>query len=731
MAAVVSSSYVPRQGILLNPSPSVSPYHHSVSLPPLVPSNSSLSSSASSVSNLNTDSDYFSASTHASPAVAGTHNPHVAHQQKPCAGSMPTTSRRIRFAPLPEPRREAFVADEGELPLSSVAADDSAIIDARKNVSPGSFSLKNQQTKWHSAVEANERRTPGDLLFSDGGVGSVNGSAIRLLASESTPTLASTATATSNPNPNIPVPVSASASASSSSTAPSELDGGDWEHRHSTPATPQKSGGDLPSLTDSPRRSASNGSKWSKKLFKPLLAPLSKGASYSVEDVRSTLSNSLPSPEPGSEGCMPGRSRASDPAKERERREEKEKKRSKSKPRERDPEWVREFGMPLYRFASEGDPWGVPLKNKRGEAMTMAEIREAGPEIWRQRERELERQRARSGSGTRMLNGRVYGAKRLANEQARANGRNAFANVRDEPEFVEWGYGGMGSVQAGNFGAGFWARVQAGRAVSIGAHEDVATRKDGAASRGSVGRAGDEEDDGSGMAWVRKRRREKREREEQEKAARGGSPAPDAHPAADANSAVFDSNPLQEPLSESPKALAVPLPEDVPSTPQQEHVLTAVTLPPALRHHHHGHHHSHSKTSMERAPSALMAAAERRDSADTARGMPVSAHVVPEQAGEGAQEAKAEVELVQETEGRARAGSVGSVSTTSSASAIEGEDEAEGAEDESPRDAEDDEDEDDMKDSSRLLALGAGVEKISRHKDASARAGTPVPTGSS
>lgn len=430
MAAVVSSSYVPRQGILLNPSPSVSPYHHSVSLPPLVPSNSSLSSSASSVSNLNTDSDYFSASTHASPAVAGTHNPHVAHQQKPCAGSMPTTSRRIRFAPLPEPRREAFVADEGELPLSSVAADDSAIIDARKNVSPGSFSLKNQQTKWHSAVEANERRTPGDLLFSDGGVGSVNGSAIRLLASESTPTLASTATATSNPNPNIPVPVSASASASSSSTAPSELDGGDWEHRHSTPATPQKSGGDLPSLTDSPRRSASNGSKWSKKLFKPLLAPLSKGASYSVEDVRSTLSNSLPSPEPGSEGCMPGRSRASDPAKERERREEKEKKRSKSKPRERDPEWVREFGMPLYRFASEGDPWGVPLKNKRGEAMTMAEIREAGPEIWRQRERELERQRARSGSGTRMLNGRVYGAKRLANEQARANGRNAFANVR-------------------------------------------------------------------------------------------------------------------------------------------------------------------------------------------------------------------------------------------------------------------------------------------------------------
>lgn len=100
---------------------------------------------------------------------------------------------------------------------------------------------------------------------------------------------------------------------------------------------------------------------------------------------------------------------------------------------------------------------------------------------------------------------------------------------------------------------------------------------------------------------------------------------------------------------------------------------------------------------MERAPSALMAAVERRDSADTARGMPVSAHVVPEQAGEGAQEAKAEVELVQETEGRARAGSVGSVSTTSSASAIEGEDEAEGAEDESPRDAEDDEDEDDMK----------------------------------
>ncbi|KAF8626299.1 hypothetical protein AX15_004969 [Amanita polypyramis BW_CC] len=101
--------------------------------------------------------------------------------------------------------------------------------------------------------------------------------------------------------------------------------------------------------------------------------------------------------------------------------------------------------------------------------------------------------RSKPFKGIRMLNGRVYGdPKRRI---------NPFANVRDEadPEFVEWGYGGMGSV-SGRHAAGMvgtrWERLQSGQSS-----DDPSL------------------DDGSGMGWV-KRRREAREKskfaEEQE-----------------------------------------------------------------------------------------------------------------------------------------------------------------------------------------------------------------------
>lgn len=102
-----------------------------------------------------------------------------------------------------------------------------------------------------------------------------------------------------------------------------------------------------------------------------------------------------------------------------------------------------------------------------------------------------------------MLNGRVYGHRRNS-----SNG-NPFANARDEadPEFVEWGYGGMGSVRNGSgVGHGVWGRLQS----------------EGTALGGS-GKTDDEElDDGSGMGWVRKRReqKEKKEREEKERLAK-------------------------------------------------------------------------------------------------------------------------------------------------------------------------------------------------------------------
>lgn len=90
-----------------------------------------------------------------------------------------------------------------------------------------------------------------------------------------------------------------------------------------------------------------------------------------------------------------------------------------------------------------------------------------------------------AGKQVKLLNGRVYGSRR-ASEAAEAQKK---LREKNEPEFVEWGQGrnggGMGSNQASKPSA-------------------------------------DEEDDGSGMDWVRKRkmRREQEEREKREREAR-------------------------------------------------------------------------------------------------------------------------------------------------------------------------------------------------------------------
>jgi hypothetical protein len=98
-----------------------------------------------------------------------------------------------------------------------------------------------------------------------------------------------------------------------------------------------------------------------------------------------------------------------------------------------------------------------------------------------------------------MLNGRVYGARKHHRS-------NLFDNIPDdEPKFVEWGYGGMGSVHAG----GMWSKVQSDRKFFDG-HADERGRRGGSHSAA-------DEDDGSGMGWVKKRReeRERKKREEQ------------------------------------------------------------------------------------------------------------------------------------------------------------------------------------------------------------------------
>ena len=109
---------------------------------------------------------------------------------------------------------------------------------------------------------------------------------------------------------------------------------------------------------------------------------------------------------------------------------------------------------------------------------------------------------------------------------------NPFANVRDEPEFVEWGYGGMGSVHTG-IGNDMWRGLQRSErggalftSASAGSTGVTAGGGRGSGARatsrrkmsdnvpecsmGNVGAGGGtDEDDGSGMAWVKKRRAEK------------------------------------------------------------------------------------------------------------------------------------------------------------------------------------------------------------------------------
>jgi len=104
-----------------------------------------------------------------------------------------------------------------------------------------------------------------------------------------------------------------------------------------------------------------------------------------------------------------------------------------------------------------------------------------------------------------MLNGRVYGSKRTTPI-------SPFQNIRDgEPTFVEWGHGGAGSVNnhSGGVEGSKYASIQSGNKVSIGAisgadHKEM-DRED--------------YDDGSGTAWLRKRKQQ-RERERLEREAK-------------------------------------------------------------------------------------------------------------------------------------------------------------------------------------------------------------------
>jgi len=295
-----------------------------------------------------------------------------------------------------------------------------------------------------------------------------------------------------------------------------------------------------------------------------------------------------------------------------------------------------------------------------------------------------------------MLNGRVYGSKNRHRGDV-----NHFANIRDEePEFVEWGYGGMGSVKGGR------------HAGVIGEGSDSnkgRTQWERLHGRAGVGETEDD-DDGTGMGWVRKRKeareREKREKEEREKAEAEKAEAeevvqsstsptepteessearalaePSAAAAAPATDSSIDapvgnqpSNPVQPTVAPLASEAATSI-RSSSSTLHLEHNLEAVTLPAHLSRRH-MHKRSTSRGSLAEIQHTL--------STLTASPVPIAVNSSP---------------LRQVTSAKQEESS-----TSDSESDSESED-----------DGEDEEDEEVER--HRQTALSAGVEKISRHHD--------------
>ncbi|EIW85483.1 hypothetical protein CONPUDRAFT_135215 [Coniophora puteana RWD-64-598 SS2] len=269
--------------------------------------------------------------------------------------------------------------------------------------------------------------------------------------------------------------------------------------------------------------------------------------------------------------------------------------------------------------------------------------------------------------GITMLNGRVYGGKRKSKRT-----HNLFASARDEPEFVEWGYGGMGSVHADHAGNSMYRNLQSG-GTALGLKMGHGSASGG----GTV----DEDDDGSGMGWVKRRReqreREKKEAEERERAVKEAQKQKEAAEEADVESgseekmAVEASElPAEEKMEDESTRVASPSSENA----ENQHILKTVSIP--------GHHRSHSHSSHHKSPSlsrSLSPAAEDQNP----------------------------IEVVLETSPTLEKDEKDSTeSSTESDSEVE----------EQEKDEDEDEDEDDAEEN-RKTAIGAGMEKISRHKE--------------
>lgn len=380
-------------GILLNPSPS----HRTSTLPPSSypsrsRSNQYFSSSTSSSEDVNTPPSSLNATppTSLSNSLPLPYASDEDHFLRGRSGSAPEYgSRRIRFAPLPDPRRAVLVTEQGEeIPLPSVFDDDDS----------GGMSCPNLRNFQTSSP-------PSSLLLGDG-----------VEAPKEVPTI------TSGPS----APHVQTVRTSVSSPVP--------------PVHPRNTESPTPSIatvTQTPLCTGTSSAHFAKRLLNPFRYKANGSRRSGSRDSSSSRDDVPPS-----------------------------------------------WGLPLGHWSSVDEGSRTTSTNEEPLSRTRSATATIQPKP------------------KRMLNGRVYGARKHHHNSA-----TAFANIPDvEPEFVEWGYGGMGSVKAG----GMWGKVQSDQKFFVG-HSGDRGRPEALHS------GADDGDDGSGMGWVKKRReeRERKKREEQ------------------------------------------------------------------------------------------------------------------------------------------------------------------------------------------------------------------------
>lgn len=395
----IPHSHSPRSliggGILLNPSP----YRLPSPLPPSSypsRSNQSLSSSTSSSEGVSTppSSDHYATlppSHMNSLTLQYTSDEDNALRSRrssaPEYGSL-RNGRRIRFAPLPDPRRAVLVTEGGEeLPLPSVFDDDD----------PTAIS----QPKRHSCHTS----PPSSLLLGDSVVPPKNLLTVNVSGPSSHPTQSSVSSPPSPARPHIAL----------SHTSPNAT------------------------VTEATFRTSASSTRFAKRLLKSFRQKSDDPRRTGSRDSSSSRDDTSPS-----------------------------------------------IGIPLGHWASADDACRPNSANEEPLHRARSAVPTAQPKP------------------KRMLNGRVYGARK---NQHRSS--NVFDNIPDkEPEFVEWGYGGMGSVRSG----GMWAKVQSDQKNFLGHTEERGRTAAPAAEA-------DDDNDGSGMGWVQKRREERERKKRQELAA--------------------------------------------------------------------------------------------------------------------------------------------------------------------------------------------------------------------